>query len=1156
MSDIEAEPQEVVVNGKDQQAFADFFKSLPQDLKAIRFFDRKSYYTVHGETAFSIARQYYRTTAVVKTWLAGTASALPYVCFNHKMWEGMLREILLNSTTHTVELFEGSGATWKLTRAASPGRLTAFDEELFRGAGGGAAAAGGGGGDVSEVPVVVAVAMAVLEGQRNVGVAFLDGAERKLGMCEFVDDEGLAGLEAVLVQLGAKEVVVMKELDALEMSRLSTLLSQCGAMATARPRNTFATKHLDGDLAKLIKGGSVEQHRDILERRLAASALAAVIAYSELLADGSAHGKHSLGLYDPGSYMRLDATARKALNVMPSKGDANVTFSLYGLMNRGRTAMGKRLLKSWLKQPLVDVSAIRARHDMVEAMTEDPELRGRLRDQHLRGLPDIDSLTRKLEARRIGLADLHALYRASAKLPLIVEALAAYEGPAAGAISTRYCQPLSAAHGEDTLVKFEELLEAALDLDRLPEEYLVSPEYDTRLAAQAEKRAEVEAEIQDLAQAAATDLGFILDKTIKLDWHKVSNRNNRCLRITNKEEKNVRQKLEKKYTALQTLKDGVKFSNKALMNAAERLNVCTAAYDDIQRELVAVIVGVAASFVDVWKGVSCTLAELDVLAGFADLSVNAPTPYVRPVMEPRETGVLVLKGARHPCVELQDGVSFMPNDCVMERGSSWFHIITGPNMGGKSTYIRQVGVAVLMAQVGCFVAAESARLSVRDAVFARVGAGDCQTRGVSTFMAEMLETAAILKSATPHSLVIIDELGRGTSTYDGFGLAWAISEHLTEVVGAPTLFATHFHELTQLTSAVGVRNMQAPTRGPPQDFEPVHPSVLQGPGWRDRAVRFQLHRDVSSHTGANLHARVFLRTKGAVASAHGVRRWVLDSLSRVGPVSEKKASILSLRGGVWHAHGSSHSQRGSDQSALAVRGLPKQHSNHAAVCPRLRQPGSSRTHLDDRETGAACARCASRRAACMAAAHRTAAQAAAEAGPASRELHRQRTSRAAAAEVDPVSQRLTMLYHIREGACDQSFGIHVAASSNFPPEVVALASAKLKELESGSTGQRMGEAQAFAAAGAGKRKRTDGGAGEGEECQNKDKAQPQPHSDNGGSSSSPSLDVVVREFLSGFADLPLPDMEPAAASAAAAQLLQKLESHAARLPGLQKLLAA
>ncbi|MEW5316723.1 MAG: hypothetical protein WDW38_008074 [Sanguina aurantia] len=283
MSDIEAEPQEVVVNGKDQQAFADFFKSLPQDLKAIRFFDRKSYYTVHGETAFSIARQYYRTTAVVKTWLAGTASALPYVCFNHKMWEGMLREILLNSTTHTVELFEGSGATWKLTRAASPGRLTAFDEELFRGAGGGAAAAGGGGGDVSEVPVVVAVAMAVLEGQRNVGVAFLDGAERKLGMCEFVDDEGLAGLEAVLVQLGAKEVVVMKirallrstpvmlyarsfaptphptlmaspqELDALEMSRLSTLLSQCGAMATARPRNTFATKHLDGDLANSIE---------------------------------------------------------------------------------------------------------------------------------------------------------------------------------------------------------------------------------------------------------------------------------------------------------------------------------------------------------------------------------------------------------------------------------------------------------------------------------------------------------------------------------------------------------------------------------------------------------------------------------------------------------------------------------------------------------------------------------------------------------------------------------------------------------------------------------------------------------------------------------------------------------------------------------------
>ncbi len=230
----------------------------------------------------------------------------------------------------------------------------------------------------------------------------------------------------------------------------------------------------------------------------------------------------------------------------------------------------------------------------------------------------------------------------------------------------------------------------------------------------------------------------------------------------------VRSKLQARYQVIETRKDGTKFTNTKLRKAAEELQAIVRQYDELQADLVTQVVTVAATFVEVWERVAGILAELDALLGFAQVASTAPGVYVRPHMLPPDGNCIVLRGmlmatqnlhnnlhaiqfaappgARHPCLEAQEGSGqFIPNDCVLERGTSWFTVITGPNMGGKSTYIRQVGAIVLMAQIGAFVPCSEATIAVRDAVFARVGAGDNQLRGVSTFMAEMLETAAILK---------------------------------------------------------------------------------------------------------------------------------------------------------------------------------------------------------------------------------------------------------------------------------------------------------------------------------------------------------------------------------------------------------------------------
>uniref|UniRef100_A0A0V0IWN6 DNA mismatch repair protein MSH2 n=1 Tax=Solanum chacoense TaxID=4108 RepID=A0A0V0IWN6_SOLCH len=454
----------------------------------------------------------------------------------------------------------------------------------------------------------------------------------------------------------------------------------------------------------------------------------------------------------------------------------------------------------WLKQPLLDVDEINCRLDLVQAFVEDAALRQDLR-QHLKRISDIERLTHNLERKRASLLHVVKLYQSGIRIPYIKSVLERYDGQFAPLIRERYIDSLEKWSDDNHLNKFIALVETAVDLDQLENgEYMISSAYDSNLSALKDEQETLEQQIHNLHKQTGNDLDLPIDKSLKLDK---GTQFGHVFRITKKEEPKVRRQLNSHYIVLETRKDGVKFTNTKLKKLGDRYQKILDEYKSCQKELVARVVQTVASFSEVFEGLAGSLSELDVLLSFADLASSCPTAYSRPNISPPDTGDIILEGCRHPCVEAQDWVNFIPNDCRLVRGESWFQIITGPNMGGKSTYIRQVGVNVLMAQVGSFVPCDNATISIRDCIFARVGAGDCQLKGVSTFMQEMLETASILKGATNRSLIIIDELGRGTSTYDGFGLAWAICEHIVEEIKAPTLFATHFHELTALANENG-----------------------------------------------------------------------------------------------------------------------------------------------------------------------------------------------------------------------------------------------------------------------------------------------------------------------------------------------------------------
>ncbi|KAL1311507.1 hypothetical protein AAFC00_001630 [Neodothiora populina] len=773
----------------DEVGFIKTFRGLPaKENESIRIFDRGDFYTAHGDDAEFIARTQYKTTSVLKQ--LGRDPGLPSVTLSHTVFRAFLREALFRLGKR-VEIWQSMGKNkWDLGKQASPGNLQDVEEDL--------------GGHLETSPIILAVKVSAKAAEaRNVGVCFADASVRELGVSEFVDNDVYSNFESLIIQLGVREVLLQFDSGRKdgskkdpELTKLRAIADNCGCAVSERPASDFTNKDIEQDLSRLLQDEKSSSILPQADMKLAMTSAAALIKYLGAMSDPSNFGQFRLYQHDLTQYMKLDASALKALNLMPGPKDGSKTMNLFGLLNHCKTPVGTRLLSQWLKQPLMNLDEIERRQQLVEAFVNDTDLRTSMQDDHLRSIPDLYRLAKKFQRKAANLEDVVRAYQVAIRIPSFIGTLEAV-------MDEVYKDPLDAEYTSklreysDALSKLQEMVETTVDLDAIDNhEFIIKSEFDDGLRVIRKKLDNLRYAMDKEHARVGDDLNLDTEKKLFLENHKV---HGWCFRVTRAEQNVLRG--NRKYQECATMKTGVYFTNSSMQSMRREFDQLSETYNKTQSGLVNEVVSVAASYCPVIEKLAGVLAHLDVIVAFAHVSSQAPTPYCRPKMHPRGTGNTILSEARHPCMEMQDDVTFITNDVALKRGESEFLVITGPNMGGKSTYIRQIGVIALMAQIGCFVPCAEAELCLFDCILARVGASDSQLKGVSTFMAEMLETANILKSATKESLVIIDELGRGTSTYDGFGLAWAISEHIVKEIGAFTMFATHFHELTALTDS-------------------------------------------------------------------------------------------------------------------------------------------------------------------------------------------------------------------------------------------------------------------------------------------------------------------------------------------------------------------
>ena len=492
--------------------------------------------------------------------------------------------------------------------------------------------------------------------------------------------------------------------------------------------------------------------------------------------------------YTTDRYMVIDSSSRRNLELVETLREKQKRGSLLWVLDKTKTAMGARMLRSFVEQPLIDADAINERLDAVTELNMQAMLREEIRE-YLNPVYDLERLVSRISYRSANPRDLLAFKMSLEMIPHIKNLLANFTSPLLVRINEQM----------DGLEDLYRLLEASITEDpplAVKEGGIIREGYNEQVDTYRNSKTQGKSWLAQLEAEEKEKTGI---RNLKIKYNKVFGY---YLEVTN----SFKDLVPEYYTRKQTLTNAERYITPKLKELEDMIlgaedKLFALEYDlfcQVREELAAQIPRI--------QETAKAIAQLDV---YASLSVVAQrNNYVRPTVNTK--GVIDIKNGRHPVVEkMINNDMFLANDTYLDNGSKRVSVITGPNMAGKSTYMRQTALIVLMAQIGSFVPAEKAKIGVVDRIFTRVGASDDLASGQSTFMVEMTEVANILRNATAKSLLILDEIGRGTSTFDGLSIAWAVIEHIsnTKLLGAKTLFATHYHELTELEGKIpGVNN--------------------------------------------------------------------------------------------------------------------------------------------------------------------------------------------------------------------------------------------------------------------------------------------------------------------------------------------------------------